>query len=364
MEKQMIDLTTVKTGDMVYTINGRQGFVLAVSGGRLIVQTTAEVEHDTAYGPIEMWDHQHVYANLPVLPLQQELAALNEQLAEKRVQLSTLQQEIAAARATIRGYTATLEGAAVDSLRRINAVLGGRVTHYVLGVDDYRYEIKTVSQMKEQGWSNDRHQKWPLLALYPESADGAAFSWKLHQYRDGSGAVREVVPCVSLDEAEKELGRLLRCILAKAASRLQVGAEPPGGLMVLRKVWMQYLALPASATSHPDQALSTLEWEYIRLAMTQFEFYLAANDETLARSSLGDLQQAKARLDSLTETREAAAAYVLNSRQSASEEVFTNVRLVVRNALQPTSGANPAPKSAFEQLERLTSTAAIRKPTC
>lgn len=130
------------------------------------------------------------------------LETINCDISESRKENSGIQSEVRSAKKEYSELLSTLKK--VPVLKNIERIMNEDVVYfaYLTGWRN-KYSIKKINDTYcDEGDSYDRGMK--LLSLFGDSKGD--FSYRLHQYKDGSGNYEEVIPCYTIDEA-KELIR-------------------------------------------------------------------------------------------------------------------------------------------------------------
>lgn len=192
-------MAEIENGHLVYTEDGCKAEYLGkVENGHVINVYGESYDHygDRVEEPMGLQVVQRVFAAPPkavydekIVSLKGDVAALEQRLQELSDDLQNAQRE----RLDLDKKLSQL-----PALRHLNDFIEKRITH-VLRVG-YGYEIVTIDQaFAENGVYSRKGQK--LLTLYGDA--GGNLSWRLNQYSDGSGWAEDVVPCLSLEEAER-----------------------------------------------------------------------------------------------------------------------------------------------------------------
>lgn len=133
------------------------------------------------------------FAEAPTSEREREIARLDAQIAKRREELVELRHEVAMMGPRLK---ALRERSHV--LARIEDVLDGKITH-VAWISLYgQVAVGTPAEVLQDtsGWN----RSLKLVTLF--GATGGDLSWRVNQYRDGSGSWQgEVVLCTSLLEA-------------------------------------------------------------------------------------------------------------------------------------------------------------------
>lgn len=188
-----------ENGRLVYTEDGFKAEYLGKVDNGHVVKVYGESLGD--YGerfeePIGLCVVARVFAEPPAPVYAEKIIALKAELEAIEKRHEELCNEMADARRERLELDKKLRE--IPALRHLNDFIEKRITH-VLRVG-YGYEILTVEQaFAENGVYSRKGQK--LLALYGDASGN--LTWRLNQYSDGSGWAEDVVPCLSLDEAEQ-----------------------------------------------------------------------------------------------------------------------------------------------------------------
>lgn len=204
---------TFNRGDTVYAIDGQQGeYLMAYEDAHLVLPHFREDgepwDGEPWPGGPAVW--QEAFTKPPVPVVHEDVAAARveldelakkvreaeQQLRTMREERTQLQRDQSAVRARLQEH---------EALRNIDAFLAGSITHFVVDVD-YVPAIQTAQETMEH---RDGYRKSiRLLGLFGDE-ERAAVRWRVTTYGDGSGLMNEVIPCLSLQEAQDRARALL-----------------------------------------------------------------------------------------------------------------------------------------------------------
>lgn len=162
-----------------------------------------EMRGDEEYpGDIEM--HRQVFEEPPVRKRATELEQIEADIERARQRLSEQHREYHRLQRELPERMKVL--AARDrALTRIEAVLDGRITHWVVDKHGNLEIIGHDEAIKsdESGWQ----EKTKLVTLWGQS--GGDLEWRIHRYSDGSGSSHQMAwPCISEADAIEVLARV------------------------------------------------------------------------------------------------------------------------------------------------------------
>lgn len=206
-------------GEVGFLEDGTEVLVVAVVGDGAVVENhmcSEDGEADYGYGQRSYVPK--VYRTPPVAKLDDQFAAKIAELEAARAELRATRHEITTATAERKALLETLQQ--VPALRYLDDYISGRITHFV----EVMYGRITVRSRNTDSVSkydsHDDKKGERLLCLFGNS--GGDLSWKLNQYRDGSGSWGETFPCRSMDEAKAKVCELL----AAKVEAVRTGASP------------------------------------------------------------------------------------------------------------------------------------------
>lgn len=188
---------------------------------------------------------------------------VDTEFAAKSVELASIRQQIADARADLRAATRERDDLVkrlsdVPVLRRIDDYLAGRITHVVVW-SQYSVEIKTIDEALDcRDWDDirrNRPMEPRLVCLFGgKTSDGKArvVTWEIARYPDGSGRWLSSILCCSEEEARAVAAEKLPAIFDAArnsandytftqaiASAKAAGVEPPVDMVEQLAAWQQ-----------------------------------------------------------------------------------------------------------------------------
>lgn len=162
-----------------------------------------------------------LYRSPPTEVLASEIEALNEKLDTARQELSSVQHQAREVDAERTRCIAALT--AIEPLRNIERFIAGEITHFVVLNESYTGELygdvsietfeKAITQFTERG----RADGMKLLSLFGDSKGHLTF--RINHYGEGSGGWRQVIPCLSEDEARTKAADALETMWASYETR-------------------------------------------------------------------------------------------------------------------------------------------------
>ena len=181
-----------------YLLDGTEVLLLEKTASGCIVERVYEGDPDREppyskpFLVDAVFDFEHFAKEHPdVTKKREELAKLNDKLAEIRAEIRTAEKERPALLARLKQ---------IPALANIEDFIEGRITHFVHS--DYAYisvHDASLLDYKEEG-RGTYPKRLRLLSLY--GASNGDLSWNLNMYYDGSGHTRyQVWPFTSLDAA-------------------------------------------------------------------------------------------------------------------------------------------------------------------
>lgn len=192
---ERIMTTELKLGDACYDERGNEyQYISAVPGGYLV---SAVIEVQGSYDEPPYVDFgkpeftSRVYPVAPVVKRSEMVSTLDDQIQEKRKELSEIESKIRELNRSEKDLQERLKRHSV--MERIDDILGGKITHYAV-LDSYA--VKSAFE------DTDRYQgkKYRLLSLSPSIIRGT-IHWQINDWSDGSGTDRDVIPCTTEEEA-------------------------------------------------------------------------------------------------------------------------------------------------------------------
>ncbi|APQ14691.1 hypothetical protein BJP27_24260 (plasmid) [Pseudomonas oryzihabitans] len=174
-----------------------------------------EVSHD---GP-DIIHHGPLFADPPTGRRAQQIAILDEQLAQRRQELAQLNDQIRAAKIDQGSLLERLKQH--QALQRIDDVLAGRITH-VVSVEHGTIAVRSADDLSDTSWNG----KARLLSLFGNAKGD--LEYQLNRYADGSGDKYEAWPCFSQEEATAKAVELIEEQMDKCT---QGGKAPSARLL-------------------------------------------------------------------------------------------------------------------------------------
>lgn len=203
---------TPKVGDTVFSEDGRQAEYVALrEEGHIVMPLYREAddEFDSQPWPGEPQMWLEVFAKAPVPVVDQdvaeataELQRLQTQVSEEYQKLDTMRRE--RAELSRDQHAIRLRLKENEALRNIDAFLLGKITHFVIAnkVPEIKTFEQAIERNKEYGGKELR-----LLGLFGDPKRDVC--WRTTMYGDGSGSMTDVVPCLSLEEAQDRAKAML-----------------------------------------------------------------------------------------------------------------------------------------------------------
>ena len=207
-------MTDIDSEKRWYLLDGTEVLLLEKTSSGCIVERVYEGDPDREppyskpFLADAVFDFEHFAKEHPdVTKKREELAKLNDKLAEIRAEIRTAENERPALLARLKQ---------ISALANIEDFIEGRITHFVHS--DYAYiSVHGVDLLdyKEEG-RGTYPKRLRLLSLY--GASNGDLSWNLNMYYDGSGHSRyQVWPFTSLDAATAFARGMLMEKVAKLA---------------------------------------------------------------------------------------------------------------------------------------------------
>ena len=133
--------------------------------------------------------------------VKREQERLNAELKSQRKKLSDL-KKLAEAEIAVVTNIATKNEKAIKTLELVKDVLLGNITHVVEVCRSFRYDRINIFEFSSTLAVNEKYDTGPLklMSLYGKSNGDISFGTA--EYSDGSGTMRSVTPCRSLEEAK------------------------------------------------------------------------------------------------------------------------------------------------------------------
>lgn len=140
-----------------------------------------------------------VYETAPTAVYDSRVLELRATIERLENQESELRERISEIETTERTRFARFER--YKALRQLEDFIAGRITHYVEVPTWGVPRVVEFEQTKNPDGSYQTHDAYRLLTLFGRTNGDLA--WKLNRYTDGSGSNTDVIPCTSLDDAQK-----------------------------------------------------------------------------------------------------------------------------------------------------------------
>lgn len=192
----------MEVGDCVYLEDGTECRLAAIMPKAYCVEPLYRYDEcgEPDYGdPVIVYK---VFENPPEV-------IINKQIENKKQELQNLVEEVNKYKDQFRIYEEAEKkmSAFKDkylALNRICDFLDGKLTHYVKVLYTNKITIttpkeETCSSGDSSGYGSEKVYDTKLLTLFGKS--NGDLSWRLNQYKDGSGCSYEVYPCSSYEEA-------------------------------------------------------------------------------------------------------------------------------------------------------------------
>lgn len=180
-------------GMELFTKDGRRVELLAVTtdGAYVVSQVLRFDDYDGSYGFSrgETTFEEQLWKKAPVTVVDEEIAAAEKRLHEAERLCSEKLSAALNAEREVRDRLAKLSK--YKGLEHLEAFIDGKITHFV---DLYSYDILTAAQAIER-----REYGPKLLSLFGDAKGN--LSWRVNEYRDGSGSWREMLPATSEEDA-------------------------------------------------------------------------------------------------------------------------------------------------------------------
>lgn len=204
----------LENGMEVYTEEGVKAEYLGkVENGHLVAPYVEAEDWESGYysKPLGLRIVDKVFKSAPREIFDERIKELRSEIAAAEFKLDETKSDILdAMKERVRLVTKLAQ---VPALKRIEDFIEGRMTHFVL--IEYRYEIKTLAELKE---SVDHRRDTKLLTLLGTTKGD--LQWRINQYSDGSGSQYEIIPCASIEEAQEvRASRIQADMLAPASDR-------------------------------------------------------------------------------------------------------------------------------------------------
>lgn len=217
-------MATITAGSTVYDIDGREAeYVSQLSDGKYAVYPLMAVysgdDEEVVKGKIAVWEGP-IFTSPPMEKVNGDVEAaqakLNELIAQQNEVTESIREQENAGKVLIERLKR------YKALEHIDKILANEITHYAqnwYGTVEIVELEKTKSQygpswQEKKAFGNDLR----LLSLFG-SYEGD-LTWKLNEYRDGSGGWCEVVPCFSLEHAKDEAVNLMVQYATKLLDRI------------------------------------------------------------------------------------------------------------------------------------------------
>ncbi len=195
---------------LVFDRAGRQAKYVALIGqyhivrpGITIYSADPDIGEDISYEGVDEW--HEVFLKPPVEKLNEEVAALEAKVQERRAKIYQLDKEVN----LIEGEMTARKGRIKqhEQLALLDDYLADKITHFVIKDmgwgSGYLRAITILPfadaiKLEDKSWNDRLGLK--LLTLYGNSKGD--LTWQLSSYSNGSGRERdEVIPCTSLEQA-------------------------------------------------------------------------------------------------------------------------------------------------------------------
>lgn len=180
-------------GMELFTKDGRRVELVAITtdGSYVVSQVIRFDGYDGEYnyGRGETTFEQELWEKAPVAVVDEEITVANDRIREAEILRSVRIREALDAEREVRDRLAKL--AKYKGLEHLEAFIDGKLTHFV---DLYSYDILTAAQAIER-----REYGPKLLSLFGDAKGN--LSWRVNEYRDGSGSWREMLPATSEEDA-------------------------------------------------------------------------------------------------------------------------------------------------------------------
>jgi hypothetical protein len=210
-------MDTFTKGQRVYTSSGEEvEYRSLVGDGRHVVAPVIIVcdPNNKENEWEEICDEtivREVFDVPPSAKRNEEIDRLDQEIGDKRQQLRNLTDELRQADATKAELMSRLSQ--IEALRDIELYMAGKFTHVVTarkilsnGIpQDVEVEL-FAEGCRERSF--DRGKEIAMLCLFGRS--DRRLTWRLNDYKDGSGEWRLVVPCVSEEDAKQKAGEMIR----------------------------------------------------------------------------------------------------------------------------------------------------------
>lgn len=193
---------TFVQGQEVYDIYGQVGrYVAAASHGHLVEPIyDAEDDDEPHYAQVQTWSE--VFAKPPTERLTADIQELVTELNAKRLELNSVETDIAAAKSVRQGL---LQHAKQNpQLGDLYLWLEGKATHIVV-LGPYSVEVGTVEEILRK---NDRDRELRLLSLFVDAKANRYWVGRSN-YSDGSGSC---TPCLLASSEEHAHEQARACI--------------------------------------------------------------------------------------------------------------------------------------------------------
>lgn len=194
----------IEKGATVYDHRGREYEYLMEAPygcGHLVMACTGDEREPYYESPETLYQ---VYTDPPkeridgeVVKAQAKLDDLNQQILEASGELRGLGRDVPKRIEALRQRSA--------ALRRIEECLDDKATHFVVS-EFSGPEIYTVEEFAKVKGSYDRGSR-KLLTLWGRT--NGDLSWHLSKYSNGDGGDTVVIPCLSEEEAQEEVKKLI-----------------------------------------------------------------------------------------------------------------------------------------------------------
>lgn len=207
--------------------DGNECEVLSTFDGGVVVQYAMESDGEPR------WSQPHIVKSVfdepPAIRKAKQIADYDEQLAEKRKELSLLTRQIREAKAGNDALLAKLSSSNA-ALQHVADYIDGKITHYVTETN-CEYRILTFAEAVSECETGYK-RKPRLLSLFGDSEGN--LQWRLNVWHDPSGSSVRCRPCMSEEHARetakslvlkdftKDLGRYQIDLLIQSAERFGV----------------------------------------------------------------------------------------------------------------------------------------------
>lgn len=287
-------------GTIVYNRLGHEARYVAPIGernhivrpGRSYYNPDPDVGEETHYEGVEEWPE--VYLRPPVAKLNEEVAALSAQIEDLRKAVRVVMDE----RAVLDRQMAERKDRIKQhsQLAQLDDYLAGKITHFVLLSRGYNTDrlhdvavepFKEAMEQEKQAWTRKGALK--LLSLHGDSKGD--LTWRINRYSDDSGSWTEVIPCMSLEQAEQ----IARSLYEEKLAAWRAEQINPPTKAVDSQAWSSFqLVKHAQDRGYPVPADAAAHLEADRLAEAREDVAKARNALKKAEADLFARQMGQA----------------------------------------------------------------------